>query len=51
MGGLTDVNEDIISGVGPPVRLASLEAHGPRSERNLQREKKKRGRLKIFQSS
>lgn len=51
MGGLTDVNEDIISGVEPPVRVASLEAHGPRSESNLQREKEKRGRLKIFQPS
>lgn len=40
MRGLADVNEDIISGVEPPVRVASLEDHGPRSESNLQRKKK-----------
>lgn len=41
--GLTDVNEDIISGVEPPVRVASLQDQGPRSESNLQRKKKRGG--------
>lgn len=48
MGGLTDVNEDIVSGVEPPVRVASLEDHGPRSKAIYRERKKKEADLRSF---